>query len=185
MYEVVLKSLEGHIAADSKEANDLRTIRRDLLRGPSRFGQGNAQAHLTGSAFVLDKNRRLLMTFHRKLSRWLQLGGHSERSEYDLAETAMREAQEESGLSDLIFHPAFGNSLLDVDIHSIPARKHTLEHEHWDFRYVFLTLSPDRIKLSEESTDLRWFTLTEVLGLSLDPSTERAIDKLSTGLDLK
>ena len=76
MYEVVLKSLEEHIAADSKEANDLRTIRRDLHGGPCRFGQGNAQAHLTGSAFARQK-RTSLMTFHRKLSRWLQLGGHS------------------------------------------------------------------------------------------------------------
>ena len=62
MYEVVLKSLEGHIAADSKEANDLRTIRRDLHGGPCRFGQGNAQAHLTGSACA-RQHGRLLMTF--------------------------------------------------------------------------------------------------------------------------
>ena len=185
MYEDVLKSLDGHIAADPKEANDLRTILQNLHVGPCRFGQGNPEAHLTGSAFVLDENGRLLMTFHRKLSRWLQLGGHSEPSELDLADTAMREAREESGLPDLIFHPVFGNRVFDVDIHSIPARKEILEHQHWDFRYVFLTQNPDRIRLSEESRDLRWFTLTEALGLSLDPAAERAIDKLLTGLKLK
>ena len=37
------------------------------------------EGHFTGSALVLDAERgRELLTHHRKLGKWLQLGGHSD-----------------------------------------------------------------------------------------------------------
>ena len=55
--------------------------------------------HFTGSAWVVDAGRRrTLLTHHRKLGKWLQLGGHAD-GDADLAAVALREAQEDSGLT--------------------------------------------------------------------------------------
>src|ERR1700677_1858721 len=57
--------------------------------------------HLTGSAWVVSADRgRTLLTRHRKLGKWLQLGGHAD-GDGDLLAVALREAREESGLGAL------------------------------------------------------------------------------------
>ena len=63
----------------------------------------------------------MLLTHHRKLDRWLQLGGHSD-GESDPRQVALREAQEESGLARFRFLPEASDPLpLDLDVHPIPA----------------------------------------------------------------
>jgi len=54
--------------------------------------------HLTASAWIVDgTRRRVLLTHHRKLDRWLQLGGHVD-GDPDLRGAALREAHEELGV---------------------------------------------------------------------------------------
>ena len=56
--------------------------------------------HLTGSAWIVSPDRtRTLLTHHRKLGKWLQLGGHAD-GDPDLLAVALREAREESGLAN-------------------------------------------------------------------------------------
>ncbi len=178
MYTRVIDSLDKHRPADEKEARDLAFVHRCLAEPGHWFGTSNVKAHLTGSAFVMDPSQRILFTHHRKLQRWLQLGGHSEEDERCLSETAEREACEESGLTDLQIHPMVSPRLLDVDVHLIPARKSLAEHYHLDLRYVFLTCMPERIVVSSESLRLRWFTIEDALNLDVDPALARALLKL-------
>ena len=178
MHSAVIDALSAHTCADEKEASDCAFILKCLNEGPSCFGQSNQKAHLTGSAFILDPSHRVLFTFHGKLNRWLQLGGHSEPDERCLSQTALREAQEESGLSDLVFHPRLSPRLLDVDVHLIPQRKKQPAHYHLDFRYVFLTCTPNRIIVSSESHSLEWFSVDAARKLDIDPALSRALGKL-------
>ena len=88
--------------------------------------------HITGSAWVVDPaGSRLLLTHHRKLGKWLQLGGHSD-GEPDTLAVALREAREESGLR---VRP-ISNAVLDIDIHTIPALKGEPAHLHYDVRFA-------------------------------------------------
>ncbi|MBL8897010.1 MAG: NUDIX domain-containing protein [Planctomycetes bacterium] len=122
--------------------------------------------HFTGAAFVIDGRGRLLLTHHRKLGLWLQLGGHAE-SERRGEAVALREAHEESGLARLEFHPALRDErgaprLLDLDIHAIPARRDEPAHEHWDLRYLLLAEEPEKIVLDPaESRALAWVAYEE------------------------
>src|SRR5690606_30691327 len=96
------------------------------------FTRSALVGHFTGSAWLVDRSgMRVLLTHHRKLDRWLQLGGHADGEE-DLARVALREAAEESGLRDL----AVDADIFDIDRHRIPARGDEPGHWHYDVRHV-------------------------------------------------
>ena len=173
----IIDLLEAHRSMDEKEHADVEFIEAFAREQSAIFGKSNPLGHITGSALVLDPNHRILLTFHSKLERWLQLGGHSDPDELYPAQTALREAREESGLEDLTFHPEFGSVPIDIDVHRIPARKAEAAHDHLDFRYVVLTQVPDSIVISAESKDLRWVPLSQTDGLGFDDALQRAIGK--------
>jgi 8-oxo-dGTP pyrophosphatase MutT (NUDIX family) len=129
------------------------------------FDHRVAEGHITGSAFVLDPSGRLLLTHHRKLGIWVQLGGHAE-DERRAADVALREAREESGLPDLVFAPELMASgqprLLDVDVHRIPPRGDRAEHDHLDLRFLLRTARPELIAADlRETKALEWVALAE------------------------
>lgn len=170
--------LDAHPCADAKEAEDLAFVREFLQRHPADAHlKAQAEGHLTGSGFVLDAARRkLLLLHHRKLDRWLQPGGHGE-GETDPRRIALREIEEETGLSPSDLVPFPDQRLLDVDVHWIPARPGEPSHRHLDLRYGFVARVGAQARLSHESRELRWFPL-DALPADADPSLRRAVRKL-------
>ena len=129
--------------------------------------------HLTASAIVVDaKGERVLLTHHKKLGRWLQLGGHCD-GDADLAAVALREATEESGIEGLEIDPV----PIDLDIHTIPARKGEPEHLHLDTRFLVRAPVGAQARASDESDELRWFEPAEALAIDTDESVRRLIRK--------
>ncbi len=130
--------------------------------------------HITASCWIVDPaGARALLTHHRKLGRWLQLGGHAD-GDADVFAVALREAREESGMERFEPVPALDeHRLLDLDVHVIPARGGEPAHEHHDLRFL-LRAGPDQpLVQSDESTDLRWFTTAGLTELDLDESVLR------------
>ena len=147
--------------------------------------------HVTGSAWVLSRDReRCLLVHHRKLDRWLQPGGHSDGQPH-VEQVALREAQEESGLSRLEL-VCEGAALvpLDVDVHQIPARLdatgNVLEdaHEHHDIRFLLIADDGQELVLSDESHDLRWFSHDELLNITDEESVLRMMRKAGPSPDV-
>ncbi len=127
------------------------------------------EGHLTASALVVDaRGERALLTHHKKLGRWLQLGGHCD-GDADLAAVALREATEESGIAGLAIEPA----PIDVDIHTIPARRGEPEHLHLDTRFVVRAPPGATERISDESLALRWFAPDELATIATDDSVRR------------
>ena len=114
-----------------------------------------------------------LLTHHRKLQRWLQPGGHIENDDSNIYEAAIREVVEESGIDEISI---LQNSIFDIDVHLIPARKDVKEHYHYDIRFL---LKAERTKFvaSSESNELAWVGLTEVSNLLGDESVLRMCRK--------
>jgi 8-oxo-dGTP pyrophosphatase MutT (NUDIX family) len=139
--------------------------------------------HITGAAWILSSDRRrALLTHHRKLDRWLQLGGHAD-GQWHVEEVALREAREESGLTRFDIVPIDGVVMpFDVDVHDIPARYDSSgqmiedAHEHHDIRFLMIAHSDD-ITISEESHELSWFTPDEVLERTNEESIVRMLHK--------
>ena len=63
--------------------------------------------------------------------------------------------------------------LLDVDVHTIPARKEQPEHFHFDLRYLFL-VPHGAITTTDEVLDARWFELGEAEAMEIDPARRYA-----------
>lgn len=135
------------------------------------------EGHLTASAWIVDVTRsRTLLTHHRKLDRWLQLGGHVD-GEADLLAAALREAREESGLTVL---RAVSAEVFDVDRHLIPACKTEPEHWHFDVRFLIEADASEPIQLSEESNDLAWVPLVDLTRYSTEESLARMARKMGS-----
>ncbi len=131
-----------------------------LLDDPENpFLRERLAGHFTGSAWLVSADgERVLLTHHRKLGRWLQLGGHAD-GERDLAQVALKEAEEESGLTALVLEDG---ELFDLDKHWIPARPDVPGHWHYDARYVVRALGSETFAVSEESLALAWREITDV-----------------------
>jgi len=140
--------------------------------------------HITGAAWILSTDRRrALLAHHRKLDRWLQLGGHAD-GQWHVEEVALREAREESGLSRFDIVPINGVLMpFDVDIHDIPALYDSdgqlLEdaHEHHDIRFLMIAHSDDELSVSDESHEVAWCTPEEVLQRTEEESMVRMLHK--------
>lgn len=170
----LLDLLAGYRPFDADDAAACERIRAFVAANADCFERSLLEGHVTGSAWIVDASRsRCLLTHHRKLERWLQLGGHAD-GEADVLGVAMREAREESGLASLrVVTPA----IFDCDVHLIPARKSEPDHWHYDVRFLFEADPDEALVVSEESKELAWVALTGVAPLSGDASVMRMVAK--------
>jgi 8-oxo-dGTP pyrophosphatase MutT (NUDIX family) len=171
------EELEGYAAQGAEEGESLARIRRFLAGPEDPFSRATAEGHVTGSAVVARPDgSAFLLVLHRKLSRWLQPGGHTEESDASVFDTAIREAREETGIPR--FDAPLGHAILDVDVHAIPAHRRDAAHLHFDVRYLFTTeLDCDPAASEDPERPMRWASLEEALSLGVDGSLERALRK--------
>jgi 8-oxo-dGTP pyrophosphatase MutT (NUDIX family) len=177
----LLHELQQYEPADALEAGHLRSLINLLTRPSDTFVRDHFEpGHVTASLFIVDPSKRaLLLHHHRRLGRWLQMGGHVEAGE-DPAAAALREGEEESGLSDLELLPG----IFDIDVHLIPAGKGEPDHRHFDIRYVARTLTPERITIDRnESNELAWVPLSEAVAMMNEEASARVVRKIERLLD--
>lgn len=157
------------------EAATLSEFRTLLAEGGALpFLRDRLAGHFTGSAWLVSADgRRVLLTHHRKLGIWVQLGGHAD-GDTDLAGVALKEAEEESGLTGLRVEP----ELFDIDRHWIPERGNVPGHYHYDARFVVHAGGGEDFVVSEESHALAWREIGAIArSTDADPSLRRMAGK--------
>jgi 8-oxo-dGTP pyrophosphatase MutT (NUDIX family) len=110
--------------------------------------------HLTASTMVVSDDReRVLLNLHGKYRIWVQFGGHCEAGDASLAEAALREAEEESGIAGLeLAHPL----PVQLSRHEVRCGPEQPSH-HLDVRFAAIAPPGAEPVVSEESLDVRWF----------------------------
>lgn len=170
--QTVLDSLATY-ATSGPDQCAARTLFEDFARShPDCCERHHPPGHFTGSAWLVSADgRRVLLTHHRKLGLWLQLGGHAD-GDADLARVALREAHEESGLTGLQLE----GGVFDLDRHRIPARGDDPEHWHYDVRYVVRATNDEAFVVSEESLALAWRYIEDLAG---DPHADASVRRMA------
>lgn len=110
--------------------------------------------HLTASTLVVSPDgERVLLTLHAKARRWFQLGGHVEPGDASLADAALREAREESGLDRL----ALDRVPVQLSEHPVPFCGPDGDVHHLDVRFVATAPTDAEHAVSAESLDVAWW----------------------------
>ncbi|KIC17546.1 NUDIX hydrolase [Leisingera sp. ANG-Vp] len=159
---------------DARDREMWRRLQAFCESEPQAFGRNPAAGHVTGSAFVMSPDlKSVLLTHHRKLNRWFQLGGHCD-GVADVPFAALKEAYEESGLSRIRL---LSDRVFDVDIHEIPESGRECAHLHYDVRYLFQAEAGE-IAASAESHALAWVPLEQLEEVTDSPGVLVLRDKL-------
>ncbi|MDC0713662.1 NUDIX domain-containing protein [Stigmatella sp. ncwal1] len=175
--------LARHVPADAKEREDLERMRAFASALAQPFSRTQAPAHFTGSAVVVNPTgTQVVLVHHGKLKRWLQPGGHAEGGDGGCMEaTALREAREETGCQ-VQLHPSAPRPL-DVDVHTIPARKDEPQHLHLDVRYLVVVEDPDTLVHDPaESLGAQWMGWDEALTRADEAPLRRLLEKARTSV---
>ncbi len=166
-----LRVLDAWTAPDPAQEILRAEFAAHLRAHPDGVWRSCVPSHLTASALVIEASgHRVLLTLHRKGGFWSQFGGHCEPGDKSLADAALREAREESGIAGLrlLLGP------LDLDRHALSGAFGTCG-EHLDVRFVAVAPPGSVPAVSDESDDVRWFTAD-----ALPPS---AVDDLARLVD--
>ncbi len=176
----LLDLLSEYLGAHPDESETTRRLTSFVERQPLCFERSLAEGHITGSAWLTSPDGRdVLLTHHRKLGAWFQLGGHAD-GESDVLAVALQEAREESGIEDI---EAIDAAIFDLDIHEIPARRTAPgesepAHLHYDVRFCFEAKPGHGAAIaSPESHAVRWIAVEELADWNVDDSVKRMARK--------
>jgi len=172
--ETVIQDLKKYRQKHPNEAGVVDRLVEFVREQEDCFERSLLQGHVTGSVWLVDPSGlNVLLTHHRKLNKWFQLGGHVDGNS-NVLEAARREAEEESGLQHLsVIEPG----IFDIDIHLIPGRKLEPEHYHYDIRYAFQALGSTEYHVSAESLDLKWVPIDQIREYTTEESMLRMAEK--------
>ena len=132
--------------------------------------------HITATACVLHPDgRRFLLVHHKRLDRWLFPGGHVEKEDAAIWDTARREAVEETGV---LLSPQIPK-LIGIDVHGIPGKKHEPYHLHHDLVFCFRALA-DAFVASEETRAVAWCSAAELDRYQLPASIRECVARSSS-----
>ena len=169
------KKLNQYLALYPNENEKINRMIHLLKTDSNCFENNNWNGHFTGSAWVIDKTHQwVLMTHHRKLNLWLQLGGHADGNT-NLLDVAINEIKEESGLTQLNI---VSHRIFDLDIHEIPSYNNMPKHYHYDIRFLLeVERDKEKIIVSHESYDVAWVHKSSVVQKNDEISIKRMLEK--------
>ncbi|MFF4583370.1 NUDIX domain-containing protein [Streptomyces sp. NPDC001373] len=165
--------IAAYLERHPTEALLLAPLLQALNDGSEPTSRSSLPGHVTCSAVVVDRHRRVLHIRHNATGKLLAPGGHVEAGDRTLLEAALREVHEEAGIPPgaLCTTADYGPLAFDIDVHDIDANPSKGEgaHQHYDFRFV-LMLVDDDVEISvqpEEVSAAEWLPFDHVTSPTL------------------
>lgn len=186
----LISDIRAYRPFNQQEIADRQVILEQLESNPHVFDRSSL-AHMTCSIWMVDPTKtQTLMVFHNTYNSWSWIGGHAD-GERGLANVALRELEEETGVANAQLVTACGPGgiysleVLTVDGHE-KRGAYVSSHLHLNVTYLAVA-SPDeplRIK-PDENSGVRWMGLDEALAASTEPWMRdriyrKLVDKLPT-----
>ena len=170
----LIQLLENYAPTNGQEIAYKQLILDFITHHPDCFDRSCEIGHITGSAWLLNKDHsKVLLMHHVKLNKWFQLGGHCDANS-DVLAVAIKEAQEESGIEHI---EPVKTGIYDIDIHLIPAKGNIKAHYHYDVRFLLHVTSDEQVVQNHESRELRWIGKNRSELPTDNPSVVRMFEK--------
>ena len=182
---MILDDIRNYIPFNEQEERDREQIIAFLENAQMPFSRENSFAHMTASAWIVNSKRdKVLMVYHNLYDSWSWTGGHADGEE-DLLKVALKEAQEETGVSvKEVSDEIYSLEILTVDGHEKKS-KYLSSHLHMNVTYLLEASEDDALKVCpEENSAVAWFGLEEAMAKSTEPwFVERIYKKLNSNLE--
>ncbi len=154
---------------DEQEEKDKELFISLLSNEKDIFTRENKLVHLTASSWIVNEERtKILLCYHNIYNSWTWLGGHADGEE-DLLKVAIKEAKEESGLTNikpLDEGNIFSLESLCVEGH-IKKGVYVSSHIHLNITYLLEASDKELLKIKEdENKNLGWFDFDDIYTLS-------------------
>lgn len=185
--DVFLKEIRNFHPFNAEEEKEKEIILGLLEKDEDIFSRNNEICHFTASAWIVNKTLdKALLCYHNIFKSWSWLGGHND-GEIDCLKVALKEAKEESGLSNfkiLNDEKIFSLEILTVDSHYRKG-KYVPSHLHLNVTYLLQEDENDHLEIKEdENSGLRWVKLDDVYTTSTEKwMIEHVYKKLNQKLD--
>ena len=161
----LLKTLTDYHPQNEQETHDKMLMLTFLKRHPDALYRTNLTAHMTSSIVVLNPSKtKILLGFHRIYHAWGWFGGHSDGEEDSYA-VALKEVQEETGLTQFTAAPSdiIALDVIGVQNH-LKQGVYVPDHLHLNVTYGFY--APDDVPLNHNISEhkaIQWFALENFL----------------------
>ena len=176
VHSPILSMLGGYRPQDGTEAADVARVRA-LVETAADPWLRSIPLHVTASALIVDPAAgRVLLRWHRRQQAWLQVGGHGDPGESDPVAIALREATEETGLTDLAPWP--DAQIRHVVIVPVPAGAAEPAHEHADVRFVLATRTPDAARPEHPEAPLRWLAPNDAREATSEANLKQTLSRV-------
>ena len=146
---LVVRRAQQVLAAYEPDGVEQHRLREQYLAHLEQHPRGlwrEGPRHLTASCFVLSPDGdQVLLTLHRKGGFWVQPGGHVESTDACLADAALREMREETGVNAEL--PGAHPGPFDLHRHLLSASFGRCR-EHLDVAYVALAEPQSAVRVS-------------------------------------
>lgn len=168
--ELIYK-IKNYQPFNEQEEMDRTLILNWIETQENAFSRENTVAHITASAWVVNKERsKVLMVYHNIYNSWSWLGGHAD-GETDLLAVAVREVKEEAGITNVrpVSDEIFSLESLTVDGH-VKKGRYVSSHLHLNVTYLLEADSEEAVSIkADENSGVAWFTPGEALKKSTEP----------------
>ncbi len=185
MKKNMIEQLEQYIPFNEQEERDKEMILHMLHTEPDIFTRENTHAHMTASAWIVNRERtKTIMAYHNIYNSWSWLGGHADGNE-DLLAVALREVKEESGIKNVrpVSKDIFSVEVLTVDGH-VKKGNYVSSHLHLNVTYLLEADEADELSIkADENSNVKWFSLEDAVAASTEEwFKERIYSKLNEKL---
>lgn len=165
------EQIKNYTPANEQEQNDKEQMLEFMQTNDNCLTRENTVAHFTTSIWTVNKERtKTLMVYHNIYNSWSWIGGHADGEE-NLAEVALRELQEETGVKNarLVSDEIFSIETLTVDGH-IKKGAYVPCHLHFNVTYLAEADETETLIVKEdENQAVKWFTYKDALEASTEP----------------
>ena len=181
----IRQDIENYRPCNEQERLDRERVLAFLDNHPDAFLRSNRMAHMTASAWIVNRARdKVLMIYHKIYDSWAWTGGHADGEE-DLLSVALREAREETGIKNVrpVTEEIYSLEVVTVDGHE-KRGEYVPSHLHMNVTYLLEADEDEALHIrEEENSGVKWFSLEDALAASTEPwFIERIYRKLNAKL---